>query len=170
MWWLTRSSATRIVIYHTTVVTKSPSQRPHSFPTCHMTDQPGLARVQVLLESAVRAYEKMAGAISADLEDSLAVRLQRCHSIDEIATLLQGQAQAIDDFQQRDRIFKSIKTTVSILSPTYSVTSVASNVGLVRQRALWACFTSLTVFTDIASTCNGDTHYSRHPTEGVCHP
>ena len=155
------------MIYHTTVVTKSPSQRPHSFPTCHMTDQPGLARFQVLLESAVRAYEKKAGAISADLEDSLAVRLQRCHSIDEIATLLQGQAQAIDDFQQRDRIFKSIKTTVSILSPTYSV---ASNVGLVRQRALWACFTSLTIFTDIASTCNGDTHYSWHPTEGVCRP
>ena len=134
-----------------------------------MTDQPGLARFQVLLESAVRAYEKNAGAISADLEDSLAMRIQRCHSIDDIATLLQGQAQAIDDFQQRDRIFKSIKTTVSVLSPTYSVASIADNVALVRQRALRACFTSLTVFIDIAPTCNGDTRYSRHPTEGMCH-
>ena len=100
-----------------------PSQRPHSFPACDMTDQPGSVRFQAPLESAVQAYEKKAGVTLADLEDSLAMRLQRCHSVDDIATLLQGQAQAIDDFQQRDRIFKSIKTTVSILSPTYSAAS-----------------------------------------------
>jgi len=134
-----------------------------------MTDQPGSARFQALLESAVQAYEKKAGVTLADLEGSLAVRLQRCHSVDDITTLLQGQAQAIDDFQQRDRIFKSIKTTVSILSPTYSVASVADNIGLVRQKALMACLTSLTVFTDITPTCNGDTHYSWYPTEGMCH-
>jgi len=133
-----------------------------------MTDQPGSARFQALLESAVQAYEKNAGVTLADLEDSLTMGLQRCHSVDDVATLLQGQAQAIDDFQQRDRIFKSIKTTVSILSPIYSVAFVADNVGLVRQKALTACFTSLTVFTDIAPTCNGDTRYSRYPTKGMC--
>jgi len=116
----------------------------------------------------VQAYEKKAGVTLADLEDSLAMRLQRCHSVDDVATLLQGQAQAIDDFQQRDRIFKSIKTTVSILFPIYSVASVANNVGLVRQKALMACLKSLTVFTDIVPTYNGNTRYSRYLTEGMC--
>ena len=111
-----------------------------------MTDQSGSARFQALLESAVQAYEKRAGVTFADSEDSLAIRLQGCHSVDDIATLLQGQAQAIDDFQQRDRIFRSIKTTVSILSPIHSVASVADDVGLVRWKVLTACYTSLTCF------------------------
>jgi len=106
-----------------------------------MTDQPGSARFQALLESAVQAYEKKAGIILADSKDSLAMRLQLCRSVNDIATLLQGQAQAIDDFQQRDRIFKSIKTTVSILSP---ISSFADDVGLVRWKVLMACSMSLT--------------------------
>jgi len=134
-----------------------------------MSDHPGSARFQRLLESAVQAYEKKTGVTLADLEDSLAMRLQGCHSVDDIATVLQGQAQAIDDFQ-RDRIFKTIKTTVSILSPISSVASVADSVGLVRRKMLMACFTSLTVFTDIAPTCNGDTRCSRYPTERMCRP
>ena len=124
----------------------------------------GSARFQALLGSAVQVYEKQTSVTLADSEDSLAMRLQRCHSIDDVATLLQGQAQAIDDFQQRDRIFKSIKTTVSILSPIYSVTDT---VGLVRWKVLTACFTSLIVFTDNTPTRNGDTRYSWYPTEGV---
>ena len=111
-----------------------------------MTDQPGSARFQALLESAVQAYEKKEGVALADSVDSLAIRLERCLSVDDITTFLQRQAQAIDDFQQRDRIFKSIKAIVSILSPVSSVASVADDVGLVRQKVLMACFTSLTRF------------------------
>ena len=48
--------------------------------------------------------------------------------------MLQGQAQAIDNFQQRDRIFKSIKIIVSILSPMSSSASVADSIGLVRRK------------------------------------
>ena len=121
-----------------------------------MTDHPGSDRFQALLESAVQAYEKKAGVTLADTEDSLAMRLQCCHSVDDIAALMQGQAQAIDDFQQRDRIFKSIKTTVSILSPISSVISVADNVGLVRWKVLMACCASLTIFTDSTPICKGD--------------
>jgi len=99
-----------------------------------MTDQPGPARFQALLETALQDYEKTAGIILADWEDLLAVRLQRCHSIDDIATLLQDKLQAFDDLRQRDRIFKSIKATVSILTPISAVTSVADDAGLVRQR------------------------------------
>jgi hypothetical protein len=116
----------------------------------------------------VEAYEKKAGVTLADSEDSLAMRLQSCHSIDDIATLVQGQAQAIDDFQQRDRIFKSIKTTVSMLSPVSSIASVADNVGLVRRKVRMACFAILIVFIDNTPTCKGDTCHSRYPTRVMC--
>ena len=116
----------------------------------------------------MQAYEKKASVTLADSEDSLATQLQCCHSVDDIATLLQGQAQAIDDFQQRDRIFKSIRTTVSFLSPISSLVSVADNVSLVRRKVLMVCFTYLTVFTDITPACKSDTRYSRHPTYGMC--
>jgi len=101
-----------------------------------MTDQPGSARFQALLGSALQDYEKRAGVTLADSEDSLAIRLQGCHSIDGITTLLQEKAQAFNDHQQRDRIFKSIKATVSILTPISAVASVADDAGLVRPEAL----------------------------------
>ena len=132
-----------------------------------MTDQPS-ARFQALLESAFRVYENRAGVTLADWGDSLTIRLQRCHSIDDITTVLQGQAQTFDDFRQHDRIFKSIKSTVSILSPVSSVASVTGDIGLVRRKVLMACFTSLTLFTDITSTSKRDTRYSRCPTGGMC--
>ena len=133
-----------------------------------MTDQPGSARFQALLESAVQAYEKKAGVTLGNSKDSLAKRLQGCRSADDIAILLQGQAQAIDNFQQRDKIFKSIKIIVSILSPISSGASVADNVGLVRRNVRMARFTSLTVITDIDPTNNGDKRYSRYPTQRMC--
>jgi len=100
-----------------------------------MTDQPASARFQVLLESALQAYEKRAGAMLANSEDPLAARLQTCHSVDEITSLLQSQAQAFDDPRQRDRIFKSIRTTVLTLTPNSSVDYVADDMGLVSQDA-----------------------------------
>ncbi len=105
-----------------------------------MTDQTGEARFQALLESAVQAYEKQAGTKLADSGNALAMELEGCRSVDDIATLIQGQAGSFNDFCQRDRIFNSIKTTVSILSPISSVASVADNVGLVRRNVLIACF------------------------------
>jgi len=134
-----------------------------------MTDQPGSARFQSLLESALQIYEKKASITFANWEDSLAIRLQRCHSIDDITSLLQDKAQAFNDFQQRDRIFKSIKATVSILTPISDVATLADDAGLVRQKVLRACLAFLTVFTDITPTCESDTFYSRDSTERVYH-
>ena len=98
-----------------------------------MTDQPGSSRFQELLESALQQYEKKAGVRLADLGDSLGIQLQSCHSIDHIGTLLQDKAHAFDDVQQRDRILKSIKATVSILTPISAIASAADGAGLVRQ-------------------------------------
>jgi hypothetical protein len=121
-----------------------------------MTDQTGSPRFQALLESALQAYEKKAGVTLADLGDSLVVQLQRCHSIDHITTLLQDKAQDINDLRQRDRIFKSIKATVSVLTPISAVASVANDATLVRQKALNAYLAFLTVFTDITPTHESD--------------
>ena len=111
-----------------------------------MTDQPGSARFQALLESALQVYEKKAGVTVADFGDPLVIQLQRCHSIDGITTLLQDKLQAIDDFRQRDRIFKSIKATISILTPVSAVGSVAEDTGLVLRSVLQACLAFLTIF------------------------
>jgi len=129
-----------------------------------MTDQPGSARFQALLECALRDYEKMDGVTLADSDDSLAIGLQRCHSIDDITTLLQDKTQAFNDFRQRDRIFKSIRATVSILTPISAITSVADDVGLVRQKVLKACHAFLTTFAEVTPTYEGDTFYSRYHT------
>ncbi len=104
-----------------------------------MTDQPGSAHFQAFLERALQDYEKKAGVTLADPDDSLVIGLQRCHSIDGITTLLQDKTQAFNDFRQRDRIFRSIEATVSLLTPISSVASVADDAGLVRENVLKAC-------------------------------
>jgi len=129
-----------------------------------MTDLSAPARFQVLLESALQGYEKKAGITLADREDSLAIPLQGCHSIDDITTLLQDKTQVFDDFRQRDRISKSIKATVSILTPIFAVPSVADDAGPVRQKVLKACLAFLTVFTEFTPTYESDIFYSRQTT------
>ena len=98
-----------------------------------MTDQPGPARFQVLFESALQAYEKREGVMLAYFGYPLLARIRTCHSVGDITTLLQGQAQAFDDLRQRGRIFESIRTTVSILTPS---SSVADDTSLVSQKTL----------------------------------
>ena len=145
------------------------SHTPHPFPTCEMTHQPASDRFQALLYSALQEYEKRPGVTLAGSEDSLAIQLQRCHSIDAITTLLQDKTQAFDDFQQRDRIFKSIKATVSILAPISALASAADGASLVRQKVLRACLAFLTVFKGITPTCESDKFYSRYRTARMYH-
>ena len=98
-----------------------------------MTDQPESGRFQALLESALWDYEKKAGVTLVDREDSLAIQIQHCHSINDITILLQDKVQASDDFLQNDRICKSIKAIVLILTPISAISSVADDAGQVRQ-------------------------------------
>ena len=108
------------------------------FPTSDMAD-PGSVRFQAFIDRALHDYEKKSGVTSADSDDSLAIQLQRCHSPDSIATLLRDKMQDLNDFRQRDRIFKSIEATVSIFTPISAVASTASNAGLVRQKVQKSC-------------------------------
>ena len=134
-----------------------------------MTDLPASARFQALLERALQEYEKKAGTTLADTENSLAIRLQRCHSVDDITTFLQDKTRAFDDFQQRDRIYKAIKATVSILTPISALVSAADGAGLVCHKVLNTGLVFLTIFAEITPTCKSDTFYTRYPTERMCH-
>ena len=134
-----------------------------------MTDQPTLPRFQVILESALQHCERKAGITLAGSEDLLVVRLQHCHSIDDITALLEEKVQLFNDLRQRDRILKSIKATVSILTPISSVISVTDSTSLVCQKVLKARLTFLTVFTEITPTCESNTFYSRYSPERVYH-
>ena len=97
-----------------------------------MADQSGSARFQTLFESALLAYEKKTGVALA--QHPLAQQIQSCHSAQDIITILQGRAQAFDEFR-RDKIIKSIKATVSILTPLSTAASLADASGLVRPEA-----------------------------------
>jgi hypothetical protein len=120
---------------------RHPFQTSHFFPTRKMTDQSGFARLEALWQSALQAYDNKTGVALA--QHPLALDLQTCRSSDDIATLLQRRTQAFDGFRQRNRMMRTIKTTVSILTPLSHAVSLA---GLVRQKSLMRCLTSLTFF------------------------
>ena len=109
-----------------------------------MAYRPESSRSQALFEHALEAYEKKAGVSLA--QHPLAIKLQNCDSVDAINGLLQDQARAFSDLQGSDKIMRSIKTTVSILSKLSSVASLVDAFGLVGQQELVPCFTFLTVF------------------------
>ena len=134
-----------------------------------MTDQPGSDRFQKILEEALRVHEERTSTKSTALDYLLAIQLQNCHSINGIATLLQEKAQAFKDLRQRDKIFRSIETIVSILAPISGVASAVDDAGLVRQKVLKACLAFLTIFTGVTPTCKSDTFYRRYPTECMYH-
>ena len=98
------------------------------------------ASFEALFESALQAYEKKAGVSLS--QHPLAIKLQSCDTVEAITDLLQDQAQAFGHLQGSDKIMKSIKITVSILSKISSATSLDA-FGLVRKKALMACVTSL---------------------------
>ena len=97
-----------------------------------MADQTRSARFQALFESALQAYEKKTGITLA--QHPLAGKLQRCHTAEDVTSLLQGQAQAFKDVQTGDKIMRSIKTTVSILNSLSEAAALADAVGPVRQK------------------------------------
>ena len=131
-----------------------------------MADHSIQTRVCVLFHSALQTYEKRVGVTL--VEHPLAVQLQSCHSVRSITTVLQDQVQAFSGLRGSDRAIKSIKSIVSILTKLSATTSLAHDIGLVRQKALMAFSPALTVFTAIP-TCENDIHWSRHPTYCLYH-
>jgi hypothetical protein len=106
-----------------------------------MANPPGSIRFRALFESALQTYEKKVGVKLA--EHPLAIQLQSCDTVESITVVLQRQAQAFSGLRG-DRIMISIENTVSILTRVSATASLAVDIGLVRQRALTACYTALT--------------------------
>jgi hypothetical protein len=101
-----------------------------------MTNQPGSTRFRELFEAALQAYEKKAGVTLA--EHPLAVQLQSCNTVESVTVVLQGQATTFIESQGSDRVMKSIKNTLSILTKLSATASLAVDIGLVRKQALMA--------------------------------
>ena len=100
-----------------------------------MADRSGTAHFQWLFEAALQAYKKKTEITLA--EHPLAVHLQSCDSAESITTtLLQGEPQAFSNFQEKDRITKSIKTIVSVLTTLSATASLGDALSLVRQTPL----------------------------------
>jgi len=97
-----------------------------------MAHQSESARFQTLFEAALQAYEKKTGVSLA--QHLLTIKLQSCETVEAITGILQDQAQAFTHLQESDKIMKSIRMTVPILSKITSAASLADAFGLVRQK------------------------------------
>ena len=109
-----------------------------------MAEQSEPTRFRGLFESALQAYEKKTGVILA--QHPLAIRLQRCHSVESVTTVLLDQAQTFSQFRGGDRILTSIKNTLSILHTLSDTLTLGEATSLVCQKTPTSCFISLTNF------------------------
>ena len=96
-----------------------------------MGDQSGSSRLRALFALALRDYELTTNITLA--KHPLAKKLENCHSVEAITALLKGQAK---EFRERDRIIRSIKSTVSVLDQLSAITTLGGTIGLVRHKAL----------------------------------
>ena len=120
---------------------------------------------QTLLESALVQYEKTTGITLS--KHPLALELQSRNSVEDFNRLLQDKAK---DVRESEKITKSMKTIVSILTPLSSaVASLPDAVGLVRSTVLLTPSYSDLFFTD-GTTCRSYTGLSRYPTRDMCRP
>jgi len=92
-----------------------------------MANQSRSISFQSLLESALLRYEKKTGVTLS--KHPLALQLQSCDSVEYFNKLLQDKAK---DVRESEKITKSMKTIVSVLTPLFSVASLPGAVGLVR--------------------------------------
>jgi hypothetical protein len=102
-----------------------------------MADQSVPSCLRAHFELALEDYE-MKTKISL-AEHPLAQKLENCHSLDSITTLLQDQARSSGEFRGRD-IMKSIRRTVSSLYKLSDIAALGDGIGLVRQRMLMTVF------------------------------
>ena len=103
-----------------------------------MTDQPVSSHLRTLFQLALEDYE-IKTEISL-LKHPLAQKLENCNSVESITTVLQDQARTFGEFQGRDRITESIRSTVSFLEKLSATASLSDGINQVRQKALMTVF------------------------------
>lgn len=92
------------------------------------------SRLRAIFEAGLQDYEQKTKMVLA--EHPLAKQLRNCHSVESMTALLQGQGPTIDEFRERDRIRKSIKSTASVLCGFSAMATLGDATGLVRRKAL----------------------------------
>ena len=119
----------------------APLPKPHPPSTYNMGDQSGSSRFQVIFDSALRDYETQTGTTLAN--HPLAQQLQICQTVESISDLLQEQARALSEYRGSDKIMKSLRSVVSLLSKVASTAALGRHFGLVCPRLPNVCPTSL---------------------------
>jgi len=94
-----------------------------------MGDQSESTSFRALFESAFKAYEEKTGITLA--EHPLAIQPESCHSVESMTAIVQDQASAFDEFRGKDRVTKSVKSILSILTKLSATASLGDVVGLV---------------------------------------
>ena len=117
------------------------NQHPFSKPLFShfsMTGQSVSFHLRTLFEFALEDYEIKTQISLA--EHPLAQKLENCHSVESITSLLQDQARTFGEFRGRDRTMKSIRNTVSFLYKLSATTTLVDGISLVRQKTLMTVF------------------------------
>ena len=112
------------------------------FPAPDMSGQSASHALWELFEAALQDYESQTGITL--IKHPLADKLQNCDTVESVIAVLHEQTQAFSEFRERDKVLKSLKSAVSILSKI-SATVNFGVVGLVRPSALTGCPMSLTL-------------------------
>lgn len=103
-----------------------------------MADQSISCRLRTLFELALEDYEITTKISLAN--HPVAQNLENCHSVESIATFLQDQARIFGEFHGKDRMMKSIRSTVSFLYKLSTIAALGDGIGLVRLKALVTVF------------------------------
>jgi hypothetical protein len=109
-----------------------------------MSRQSGSSPFEAPFESAPLDYEDETGKTITLALHPLTVQLQNCNTVESINAFLQGQAQALGEFQGSDRLVKSLKNVVSISVSLSATPALRDVIGLVRLKVLMECSGSLT--------------------------
>ena len=124
------------------------------------------SRFRTAFDAALQEYEKITNITLAT--HPIAEKLNNCHSVELIILLIQDQAREFGDFPGIDRIMKSIKNTVSVLSMLAATPALSDAIDIVRPKALMRAFNSTSdAYSTAIPACESNTNWHRHPTYRV---
>ncbi len=109
--------------------------RLHLLPTSDMSLQSRSPHFRALFHAALQDYEKATNITLA--KHPIAEKLLNCYSVEPIITLLQDQARGFGDFPRSDRLMKSIKNTISVLSMLATTAALGDGIDIVCPRLSW---------------------------------
>jgi hypothetical protein len=119
--------------HHFLLANQTPLSVPISFSP-DMSDRSPSSHLKVLFDAALQDYETQTGIPLA--KHPLAERLQDCHSVESITTVLHEQTQAFNEFHGKGKVIKLLKNSVSLLHKLSAYAKLGEVIGVVHLRAL----------------------------------